>query len=150
MQVMQADIRSLKAEDSAAAKPEGAHKPALKSLATMEDSTKVQDTFECLPSGAKVSIKVLCVARTGECINLVDFAPVLEPTNVTETDLVEGELRRTVKHIDSFLLWSLAWRRYEEYLVERDPSLYKSLVEYRIFIQTCAAHYWWQAVYLYD
>jgi hypothetical protein len=70
------------------------------------------DTYECLPSGAKVTTKVLKSARSGECVNLIDFAPVLEPSNVTETTLVDGELifkaKRSVRSIDSFLLCSLA------------------------------------------
>ena len=87
-------------------------------------------------------------------MNLIDFAPVLEPSNVTESTLIDGELtfkkKRAVRSMDTFLLWSLAWRGYEEHLVDGDPSLYKKLVDYRTFIQTSAAKYWWQAVYAYD
>jgi hypothetical protein len=55
-----------------------------------------------------------------------------------------------MKNIDSFLLWSLAWRTYEQILVESDPSLYPILAEYRIFIQTCSARHLWNSVYSYD
>jgi hypothetical protein len=82
------------------------------------------------------------------------MAPCLEPSLVTETSIVEGELvfkpKRSIKNMDSFLLWSMAWRTYEELLVGFDPSLYSGLVAYRIFIQTCAAKHWWPSVYSYD
>ena len=82
----------------------------------------------CLPSGARVSPKLLQHARNGEYTNLADFAPCLEPSLVTETSIVDGELqfkpKRNIKSMDSFLLWSMAWRGYEEYLVSNDPSLY--------------------------
>jgi hypothetical protein len=108
----------------------------------------------CLPSGAKVSNKTLLQTRTGEYINLADYAPCLEPTLTTETSLVDGELvfrpKRNVKNIDSFLLWSMAWRGYEEVLVNHNPALYPQLVSYRVFIQTCSAKFWWPAVYSYD
>jgi hypothetical protein len=52
--------------------------------------------------------------------------------------------------MDSFLLWSLAWRSYEELLVICYPNLYAGLCCYRIFIQTCAAKHWWPSVYSYD
>jgi hypothetical protein len=55
-------------------------------------------------------------------MNLMDFAPVLELSNVTETTLVDGELtlkkKRPVRSMDTFLLWLLAWRGYEEHLVD--------------------------------
>jgi hypothetical protein len=115
---------------------------------------KDADNFVCLPSGAKVSQKVLKSARNREFINLSDFAPCLEPSIITETSIVDGELqfrpKRTLKNIDSFLLWSMAWRGYEEVLVEADQGRYPQLVDYRIFIQTCAARFWWNAVYSYD
>jgi hypothetical protein len=108
----------------------------------------------CLPSGAKVSQKVLQQTRTGEYINISDYAPCLEPCLSTETTLVDGELifrpKRQVKNIDSFLMWSMCWRGYEEVLVTHDPSLYPQLCAYRIFVQTCAAKFWWTAVYSYD
>jgi hypothetical protein len=152
MQQLQKDMASMK-DDKAGLSSLGAagtvSTPALKMPGISMDDPK-GDNYECLSSGAKV----LKAARSGECVNLVDFAPVLEPTNVTETSLVDGELtfkqKRAVRSMDSFLLWSLAWRGYEEHLVEGDPSLYKRLVDYRIFIQTCAAKYWWQSVYAYD
>jgi hypothetical protein len=108
----------------------------------------------CLPSGAKVSPRTIAHAKHGEYVNLADFAPCLEPSLVTETSIVDGELvfkpKRSVKSIDSFLLWSMSWRTYEELLVCDNPSLYPSMCTYRIFIQTCAAKYWWPAVYSYD
>jgi len=112
------------------------------------------ETHTCLPSGAKVSTKVIQQARNGEYINLADFAPCLEPSLVTETSIVDGELvfkpKRNIKSMDSFLLWSMAWRSYEELLVGYDPTLYTKFCAYRIFIQTSAARYWWPAVYSYD
>ena len=109
---------------------------------------------QCLPSGAKVSQRVVNQAKNGEFINLGDFAPCLEPSLTTETSIVEGELvfkpKRTIKSMDSFLLWSLAWRSYEELLVQYNPSLYPGLCAYRIFVQTCAAKHWWPSVYSYD
>jgi hypothetical protein len=123
-------------------------------LTSHEDSSKNADAYECLTSGAKVNVKVLKSARNGEFVNLTDFALILEPTNVTEATVIEGELvfksKRQIKTLDSFLMWSLAWRGYEEYLMECNPSLYKQLVAYRVFIQTTAAKYHWQAVYAYD
>jgi hypothetical protein len=108
----------------------------------------------CLPSGAKVSSKIITMARSGEFINLADFAPCLEPSLVTETSIVDGSLvfkpKRNIKSIDSFLMWSMAWRTYEEVLVSHDPTLYPALVSYRIFIQTCDAKYVWPSVYSYD
>ena len=112
---MQSDIHEIK---SAAPAARGSV-PALKSPISAVDSTsgmdtgKTVDSFECLRSGAKVSVKVLKSARAGECINLVDFAPVLELSNTTETTLIDGELvfkqKRALRSIDSFLLWSLYW-----------------------------------------
>jgi hypothetical protein len=150
---LQSDLQTMKVNKDLL--PDSTHSAASRHPVSMEEPGKISgDTYECLPSGAKVTTKVLRAARSGECVNLVDFAPVLEPSNITETSLVDGELifkpKRAVKLMDSFLLWSLAWRGYEEYLVDYDPSLYKQLVEYRIFIQTCAARYLWQAVYAYD
>jgi X-X-X-Leu-X-X-Gly heptad repeat protein len=129
------------------------HKPEVTAAELLAGAAK-DDAFVCLPSGAKVSHKILKTARNREFINLSDFAPCLEPSIITETSLVDGELqfkpKRTLKNIDSFLLWSMAWRGYEEVMVEADHSRYAQLVEYRIFIQTCAARYWWNAVYSYD
>jgi hypothetical protein len=161
MQQMQQDMTAMKVNSekagvSAAAVSAGAGVASIVSLKSPVNSDESKgDNYECLSSGAKVTAKVLKSAKSGECVNLVDFAPVLEPSNVTETSLVDGELtfkqKRVVKSIDSFLLWSLAWQGgYEEHLVEGDPSLYKKLVDYRIFIQTCAAKYCWQSVYAYD
>jgi hypothetical protein len=138
MQQMQKDMAAMNVnKDAGAISGAGTPSiPVLKSPGYVEESKG--DSYECLSSGAKVTTKVLKSARSGECINLVDFAPVLEPTNVTETSLVDGELtfkqKRAVHSLDSFLLWSLAWRGYVEHLVEGDPTLYKKLVEYRIFI----------------
>jgi hypothetical protein len=47
-------------------------------------------------------------------------------------------------------MWSMCWRGYEEVLVTHDPRLYPQLCAYRIFVQTCAAKFWWTAVYSYD
>ena len=150
MQHMQKDITDLKAGNS----PAMVAAPARVDVRKFEDVPRAADTYECLSSGAKVPTKVLRAAKQGEFVNLADFAPVLEPSNTTETSLVEGELifkpKRAVKNIDSFLIWSLAWRGYEELLIDMDPSLYKQMVDYRIFIQTCSARYWWYAVYSYD
>ena len=44
----------------------------------------------------------------------------------------------------------MAWRTYEQLLIDYDPSLYTGFCEYRTFIQICAAKYWWPAVYSYD
>jgi hypothetical protein len=112
MEKLQTDVNLLKVN-----KPAGAAAiPALKSSDSITESKAAADSYECLASGAKVSLKVLKSAKSGECINLVDFAPVLEPTNTTETSLVDGELvfrpKRAMRSMDSFLLWSLAWRGY--------------------------------------
>ena len=150
MQQVQQDVTTLKTANV----QEPTRLPVSRSQDTSADSKASGDTYECLASGAKVTTKVLKAARTGECVNLIDFAPVLEPSNTTETTLVDGELvfkaKRAVRSIDSFLLWSLAWRGYEEHLVDGNPRLYKVLSDYRTFIQTSAAKYWWQAVYAYD
>jgi hypothetical protein len=128
-------------------------RPAVRDLAAAEPNSKSEEVV-CLPSGAKVTPKILRAARNGEFINLSDFAPVLEPSNMTETSIVEGELvfkpKRTLKSIDSFLLWSMAWAAYEGVLIEADPKRYAKMSAYRLFIQTCAAKYWWSAVYSYD
>ena len=117
-------------------------------------SAAVPDPVICLPSGAKVTAKLIKSAKSGEFCNLSDFAPVLEPSSVTETTIVDGELvfrpKRTAKSIDSFLLWSMAWAAYEGILVADAPSRYANLAAYRCFIQVCAAKYWWTAVYAYD
>jgi hypothetical protein len=117
-------------------------------------SNAVVEAVVCLPSGAKVNNKILRAARSGEFVNLCDFAPVLEPSTMTETSIVDGELvfkaKRTIKTIDSFLLWSMAWAAYEGILVEADPTRYAKLCAYRCFIQVCAAKYFWNAVYGYD
>ena len=88
----------------------------------------------CLPSGAKVTPKLMKAARQGEFVNLSDFSPCLEPSVVTETSLINAELvfkpKRTMKTIDSFLLWSMAWWSYEQLLVEADVSRYADLVDY--------------------
>jgi hypothetical protein len=46
----------------------------------------------CLPSGAKVSQKTIAHSKSGEYINLTDYAPCLEPTLSTETSLEDGGL----------------------------------------------------------
>jgi hypothetical protein len=118
-----------------------------------EPSPKASDTYECLASGAKVSSKVIKLAINGEFVNLAEFCPILEPSNITEALLTDGELtfkQKRDKNIDSFLIWSLVWRAYEELLVDHDHTLYNQLVAYRIWIQTCAARYWWNSVYSYD
>ena len=151
MDSMQRDLAALKVKDA-----DGARTLSMLALVIgNEDSTKsTSDAFECLTSGAKVNTKVLKAARNGEFVNLTDFAPILEPTNVTEASVIEGELvfksKRQIKTLDSFLMWSLAWRGYEEFLIDCDPSLYKQLVAYCVFIQTTAAKCHWQAVYAYD
>ena len=120
----------------------------------MESSSKPAEEVMCLPSGAKVTAKLIKAAKNGEFMNMSDFAPVLEPMNMTETSIVDGELifrpKRAVKSIDSFLLWSMAWAAYEGLLMEDDTTRYASLTAYRCFIQICAAKYWWSAVYSYD
>jgi hypothetical protein len=116
--------------------------------------TATTEASICLPSGAKISPKIQQQTRTGEYINLSDYAPCLEPSIATETSIIDGELifrpKRNVKNIDSLLMWSLCWRGYEEALVSFDHRLYPQLAAYRIFIQTCAAKHWWAAVYNYD
>jgi hypothetical protein len=108
----------------------------------------------CLPSGAKVSQRTIAHSKSGEYINLTDYVPCLEPSLTTETSLEDGgqvfRPKRGIKSIDSFFLWSMAWRGYEEILVSHDPGLYPQLSAYRTFIQTCAAKYTWPAVCSYD
>ena len=114
MESMQRDLAGLKVKDT-----DGARTSSMPASVTgNEDSTKsTSDAFECLTSGAKVNTKVLKAARNGEFVNLTDFAPILEPTNVTEASVIEGELvfksKCQIKTLDSFLMWSLAWRGYE-------------------------------------
>ena len=112
------------------------------------------DVHQCLPSGAKVASKVIQQAKNGEYVNLADFAPCLEPSLVTETSIVDGVLvfkpKKNIKSMDSFLLWSMAWRTYEELLVGHNPDLYTGFCAYRVFIQTCATKHLWPSVYSYD
>ena len=132
--------------------PSGSRQPDY--LSGVGTGANAAEAHHCLPSGSKVSAKVIAQAKCGEYINLSDFAPCLEPSLVTETSLVDGELifkpKRTIKSMDSFLLWSMAWRAYEELLVTFNPALYPGMCAYRIFIQTCAAKHWWPSVYTYD
>jgi hypothetical protein len=152
MKHVKADVDDVRASNAGGSLP-GPRTPTY-SMPAMGGIPPHVETHTCLSSGAKVSSKVLQQARNGEYINLADFAPCLEPSLVTETSIIDGELvfkpKRTIKSMDSFLLWSVAWRTYEEYLVDYDPSLYKNFCAYRIFIQTSAARYWWPAVYSYD
>jgi hypothetical protein len=160
MQQMQLDMKDLQQKNTTSASRDthmGYKPPRIASDMLSAGSSVVTATTEAnvhLHSGAKVSQKTILLARTGEYLNISDFAPCLEPCVGTETTLVDGELtfrpKRQVKNIDSFLMWSVCWRGYEEVLVTHDPSLYLQLCGYRLFIQTCAAKFWWPAVYNYD
>jgi hypothetical protein len=55
-------------------------------------ATNTAEAHQCLPSGAKVPTKMIQQAKSGDYINLADFAPCLEPSLVTETSIVDGEL----------------------------------------------------------
>jgi hypothetical protein len=109
-----------------------------------------------LTNGARVSRKVIVNAKAGEYINLIDFMPTSEPSNILETVIDEytGQVTfksKTVKKsIENFLMWTLAWSGYEELLLEADFSRYKSCVGYRLFIQKQNAVYNWAAVEQYD
>jgi hypothetical protein len=152
IQDVKLDVRSVKRQDAGGLPPRNRASDYL--LAGGASNAGPTEAHVCLPSGAKVPPKIITHARQGEYINLADFAPCLEPSLVTETSIVDGELvfkpKRNVKSIDFFLLWSMSWRSYEELLIQHDPSLYTGFCAYRIFIQTCAAKYWWPAVYFYD
>jgi hypothetical protein len=158
MQHMQEDLVDVKTElkEVRSVKPEDS-RPKSRATDYMFGSgpaTTNNETTQCLPSGAQVSQKIITQAKNGEFVNLADFAPCLEPSLVTGTSIVDGELvfkpKRAIKSMDSFLLWSLAWRSYEELLVENDPRLYPGLCAYRVFVQTCSAKHWWPSVYAYD
>ena len=109
-----------------------------------------------LTNGARVSRKTYLSAMTGEYINLSEFAPNSEPSSIMESviDETTGQLvfkSKTVKKgIDSFLAWARAWAGYESLLISVTPSLYQTLSDYRIFIQSCDAIYIWSAVTSYD
>ena len=146
------DVRSQDVRSPKPGTPTGSRPPDY--LSGIGTAANAAEAHHCLPSGAKVSAKVLAQAKCGEYINLADFAPCLEPSLVTETSIVDGELvfkpKRNIKNMDSFLLWSMAWRAYEKLLVTYNPALYPGMCAYRIFIQTCAAKHWWPSVYSYD
>ena len=109
-----------------------------------------------LPNGARVSRKTYLSARAGEYVNLSEFAPNSEPSAIMESiiDETTGQLvfkSKTVKKgIDTFLAWSRAWAGYESLLVTMTASLYQTLTDYRLFVQSCDALYLWSAVSSYD
>ena len=114
------------------------------------------DAPVALTNGARVTRKTIVNAKAGEYVNLIDFMPTSEPSNVLETIIDEhtGHLTfksKTVKKsIDNFLMWTLAWSGYEELLLEADFSRYKSCVAYKLFIQKQNAVYNWVSVEQYD
>ena len=89
-----------------------------------------------LLNGARVSRKVIANAKAGEFINLTDFIPANEPSNVMESVIDEhtGNLifkqKSIKKSIDSFYTWSLAWTGYEEIILENNFALYRNCVSY--------------------
>jgi hypothetical protein len=109
-----------------------------------------------LPNGARITRKTFLAAKSGDYVNLPEFAPNSEPSAVMESviDELTGNLvfksKSVKKAIDSFLSWSRAWAGYESLLISMNPVLYQSLSDYRLFIQSCDATYHWQAVTSYD
>jgi hypothetical protein len=101
IQDVKLDVRSVKRQDA------GGSPPRSRTHDYMSAGAANAGTIEahvCLPSGAKVLPKIITHARPGEYINLADFAPCLEPSLVTETSIVDGELIfKPKRSIDSFL-----------------------------------------------
>ena len=90
MEHMQRDIHDLKGKVSGV--PSLPSSGVSKKKDVPEEASSKSDTYECLASGAKVPSKVLKAAINGEFVNLAEFCPILEPSNVTEASLTDGEL----------------------------------------------------------
>ena len=94
-----------------------------------------------LVNGARVSRKTYQQALAGEYVNLSEFSPNTEPSDIMESvlDDTSHQLifrpKSVKKNIDSYFAWSTAWYGYEALLVELRPDLYLQLSEYRISIQ---------------
>jgi hypothetical protein len=109
-----------------------------------------------LPNGARISRKTMLAAKSGDYINLPEIDPNSEPSAIMESviDDATGQIvfksKSVKKAIDCFLSWARAWAGYESLLITMTPSLYQSLSDYRLFIQSCDATYHWPAVTSYD
>ena len=125
----------------------GSGPPATSGSSTCCSSHGAQEPTVSLTNGARVSKKTIGVAKAGEFVNLLDFMPSGEPSNLIESMIDEktGHLmfkQKTIKKsIDNFLTWCLAWSGYEELLLENNFLLYKKCVSYRLFIQKQNALY---------
>ena len=86
-----------------------------------------------LPNGARISKKTFLSARSGEYINLSEFAPNSEPSSIMESAIDEttGNLvfksKNIKRAIDCFLSWSRAWAGYESLLISINHTLYQTL-----------------------
>jgi hypothetical protein len=117
--------------------------------------TTNQEPPVVLANGARLPRKLYTQARSGEYVNLAEFSPNTEPSDIIESVMDESNQlvfrpKTVKKHIDSFLAWSTAWHGYEAILIDLDPTLYLQLAEYRMAIQRYDALYLWNSVYAYD
>jgi hypothetical protein len=114
------------------------------------------ETPVSLMNGARITRKLVASAKAGEYVDLLNFVPNNEPSNIIESviDDASGQVvfrqKATKKNIDSFLTWSQAWAGYEELLIEYNHYFYLKCASYRLFIQRHNALYTWTAVTLYD
>lgn len=112
-----------------------------------------------LNNGVIISEKVHSAAVNGEFVDLAEFLPNDSPMAGWSADAVgahiEGnniklQAKKPRRGIHDFPGWLQAWNAYEMVLVENRPDIYRKLVCYRQFIQSCDQKYYWQAVSAYD
>jgi hypothetical protein len=109
-----------------------------------------------LANGARIPRKSYNQARAGDYVNLAEFSPNTEPSDIIESVMDEANNalvfrpKAVKKNIESYFTWAMAWHGYEAIIMEIHPELYLQLAEYRLAIQRYDATYVWASVYAYD
>jgi hypothetical protein len=109
-----------------------------------------------LTNGAHIPNKTHLQAKAGEYVNLAEFSPNTEPSDIMESHMDETtnqlvfRSKNVKKNIDCYFSWSMAWFGYEAVLMEGHPERYQQLADYRMSIQRYDAMYVWSAVSAYD